>query len=39
MPIEEKKALADHVIDNTGSLEETEAQVNEVYAQLVEGPE
>jgi dephospho-CoA kinase len=34
MPIEEKKALADVVIDNTGSLEETEAQVNDVMARL-----
>ena len=34
MPGEEKKRLADYVIDTSGSLEETERQVNEVYAQL-----
>lgn len=34
MPGEEKKRMADYVIDTSGSLEETEQQVNEVYAQL-----
>ena len=34
MPGEEKKRLADYVIDTSGSLEESERQVNEVYAQL-----
>jgi dephospho-CoA kinase len=35
MPIEDKKALADIVIDNTGTLEETEVQVKDVYDRLV----
>lgn len=35
MPLDEKRALADHVIDNSGSLEETERQVRELYARLV----
>jgi dephospho-CoA kinase len=35
MPIEEKKALADYVIDNSGSLEETERQVREVLSRIV----
>jgi dephospho-CoA kinase len=34
MPIEEKRALADFVIDNSGSLAETERQVRELYARL-----
>jgi dephospho-CoA kinase len=34
MPIDEKRELADHVIDNSGSLAETERQVRELYAQL-----
>ena len=34
MPGEEKKRLADYVIDTSGSLEESERQVNEVCAQL-----
>jgi dephospho-CoA kinase len=34
MPIEEKRALATYVIDNSGALEETERQVRELYAQL-----
>jgi len=38
MPIEEKKDLADFVIDNTGNLEETELQVERVYDRLL-GPE
>jgi dephospho-CoA kinase len=32
MPIEEKKALADYVIDNSGTLEETSRQVREVFS-------
>jgi dephospho-CoA kinase len=35
MSIEEKRALADYVIDNTGSLEDTERQVDEIYSRLV----
>ncbi len=34
MPIEEKRALADFVIDNSGSLAETERQVRELYERL-----
>jgi dephospho-CoA kinase len=33
--IEEKREMADHVIDNSGSLEETERQVRELYLALV----
>ena len=35
MSIEEKKALADYVIDNGGSLAETERQVREVLSQIL----
>lgn len=35
MPLDEKRALAHHVIDNSGSLEETERQVQELYASLI----
>jgi len=35
MPIDEKRALADFVIDNSGSLAETERQVRELYERLV----
>jgi len=35
--IEEKRELADHVIDNSGSLEETRRQVHELYSALVGG--
>lgn len=35
LPIEEKKALADYVIDNSGSLAETERQVRELLSQLL----
>jgi len=34
LPIEEKRGLADHVIDNSGSLADTERQVRELYAKL-----
>ena len=34
MPIEEKRALADHIIDNSGSREDTERQVRALYAEL-----
>ena len=37
MPIDEKKSLADRVIDNSGSLEDTRAQVEQIYLELVEG--
>jgi dephospho-CoA kinase len=36
MPIERKKALADRVIDNSGSRERTRAQTREVFRWLVE---
>ena len=35
MPIEEKKALADYVIDNSGPIEETERQVREVLTRIL----
>jgi dephospho-CoA kinase len=35
LSIEEKRRLADHVIDNSGTLEDTERQVRELYAKLV----
>ncbi len=35
MPLDEKRALADHVIDNSGTLEETERQVGALYDRLV----
>jgi dephospho-CoA kinase len=34
LSIEEKRAMADYVIDNSGSIEETERQVRELYAEL-----
>jgi dephospho-CoA kinase len=34
LPIDEKRAMADRVIDNSGSLEATERQVRELYGQL-----
>jgi dephospho-CoA kinase len=34
LPIDEKRRLADHVIDNAGSLAETERQVRALYAKL-----
>ncbi len=34
LPIEEKRALADHVIDNSGDLADTERQVRELFAKL-----
>lgn len=36
MPIDRKKALADRVIDNSGTLEETRAQALALYAWLAE---
>ncbi|GAB7388602.1 dephospho-CoA kinase [Bacillaceae bacterium] len=35
MPIEEKRKYADYIIDNRGTLEETERQVEAVYQKLV----
>jgi dephospho-CoA kinase len=34
MPLDEKRAFADFVIDNSGSLAATERQVREIYARL-----
>ena len=36
LPIEEKRALADFVIDNSGSPAETERKVRELYAKLTD---
>jgi dephospho-CoA kinase len=35
LPIDEKRALADHVIDNSGAPTETEARVRALHAKLV----
>ncbi|MGH0035562.1 MAG: dephospho-CoA kinase [Myxococcota bacterium] len=37
LPIDEKRAMADHVIDNSGAPEDTEAQVAALYERLVGG--
>jgi len=37
LAIDEKRAMADHVIDNSGSLEETERQVVALFRRLAEG--
>ena len=34
LPDEEKIKAADYVIDNSGSLDETQKQVHQIYAQL-----
>jgi dephospho-CoA kinase len=34
MPIDEKKAMADRVVDNSGTLEQTREQVGRIYAEL-----
>ncbi len=34
LPLEEKKGMADFVIDNSGSLEETEQRVRDIYTRL-----
>ena len=34
LPIDEKKGYADYVADNSGSLEETKRQVQEVWKKL-----
>jgi dephospho-CoA kinase len=36
MPIEEKKRYADFLIDNRGSLQETQAQVRKIWEELAE---
>ncbi len=36
MPVAEKAALADHVVDNGGTLEQTEAQVSALWEALVD---
>ena len=36
-PIDEKSAMADYVIDNSGSRQQTERQVRQIYAQLTGG--
>jgi dephospho-CoA kinase len=38
MPIEEKRAQAHHVIDNSGSIEKTRAQTDQLWAQLTLTP-
>jgi dephospho-CoA kinase len=38
LPLDEKRALADHVIDNSGTLEETRRQVTALYARLSAAP-
>jgi dephospho-CoA kinase len=38
MPLDDKRALADHVIDNSGSLEETERQVRALYEEITRAP-
>ncbi len=35
LPIDEKRALADYVIDNGGALADTERQVRDLFATLV----
>lgn len=37
MPIDDKRALADHVIDNVGTLADTERQVRALWAELTKG--
>jgi dephospho-CoA kinase len=39
LSIEEKRKLADHVIDNSGTLAATERQVRELYAKLTASEE
>ena len=34
MPIEEKRRRAHHVVDNSGTVEETRRQVEEIWAQM-----
>ncbi|QDG54214.1 dephospho-CoA kinase [Persicimonas caeni] len=37
MPLEEKIAVADYVIDNNGTLQQTREQVEQIYQQIEEG--
>jgi dephospho-CoA kinase len=37
LPIDEKRAMADHVIDNSGAVEDTYAQVEALVEQLTQG--
>jgi dephospho-CoA kinase len=37
LPIDEKRAMADHVIDNSGTVEETRAQVAALVSRLTDG--
>jgi dephospho-CoA kinase len=37
LPIDDKRALADHIIDNSGSIEETRAQVVALVQKLTQG--
>jgi len=37
LPIDEKRELADHVIDNAGTLEDTRRQVEALYRELTSG--
>lgn len=37
LPIDEKRKMADHVIDNSGTVEQTRTQVAELVARLTEG--
>ena len=34
LPIDQKREMADYVIDNSGSFEETRAQVEKLFAEL-----
>jgi len=38
MPIEEKRRLATHVIENTGSLAELKARVDAVWREIAASP-
>ncbi len=38
LPIDEKRAMADHVIDNSGSEQETRAQVEALFEELTREP-
>jgi len=35
MPLDEKRIYADYIVDNSGSIEETESQCRRVYAELL----